>query len=88
MTTKSERRRNLKRIQRRAHIKRGMKIMLYELNQRLAPLGLKFDVPNGFYAYTIAIADGNRDEADDSDRLSACFFEALRDAKLLHVFLP
>ena len=71
MVTKSERRKIAARTKRRANIERGMKIMLYELNQRFARYGVQIDVPEGFFKYTIAIAEGGRDDAEIEERIES-----------------
>ena len=59
------------REQRRAHIKRGMKIMLYEINQRLAAQGAALIPSPGFFDYTVAIAEGGRQSAEPAERIEA-----------------
>lgn len=61
------------RLRRHAHIKRGMRIALYEINQLLAQRGEKLDVPDAWIDYTVALAEGGRKKApfaDFSDRIA------------------
>lgn len=71
MVRKSRSERKADRVKRRAAIRRGMKIMLYEINQRLAPRGAKIVLPPGFLDYTVAIAEGGRDDAAPGERFEA-----------------
>lgn len=75
--TKAEKRRQQARTRRRANIRRGMRIALYEVNQALAPLGLKIAFPPGFTEYTVAIAEGGRRDASPEDRVEAVAWHML-----------
>lgn len=69
--TKAMQRELQARTKRRAHIRRGMKIALYEVNQVLAKHGMKIAFPPGFYPYTVAIAEGGRRDAAPEERAEA-----------------
>lgn len=62
-------------IQRRAHIRRGMRIALYEINQLLAPKGMSVDMGREYIAYTVALAEGGRAEATLADKHRAVVWQ-------------
>lgn len=55
------------RIVRRAGIRRGMRIAIYEIQQMLAPLGVTLAVPPDFIPYTVDIAEGGCRAATQND---------------------
>ncbi len=55
-------------VRRRQNIARGMRIALYEINQKLEPLGIQAAFPPGFIARTIAVAEGGRVNASVADQ--------------------
>lgn len=59
------------RTRRRANIRRGMRIALYEVQQHLAEQGITLDVPADFINYTVALAEGNRRGASRADKRDA-----------------
>lgn len=59
------------RTRRRANIRRGMRIALYEVKQHLAEQGITLDVPSDFISYTVALAEGNRRDATRADKRDA-----------------
>lgn len=59
------------RTRRRANIRRGMRIALYEVKQHLAEQGITLDVPPDFISYTVALAEGNRRGASRADKADA-----------------
>lgn len=71
MKSKSVKQRQQERTRRRADIRRGMKIALYEVNQTLAPLGIRLEYPPAFVPYTVALAEGHRRDATPQDKFSA-----------------
>lgn len=62
-------------VRRRQNIARGMRIALYEINQKLAPLGISASFPPGFIDRTVALAEGGRVNATVSDQHSAFMYE-------------
>lgn len=65
----------LERARRRRDIRRGVKIGLYEANQRLASTGFQLHYPKSFPAYTVALAEGNRRGATVADRIAAALWQ-------------
>lgn len=55
---------------RRAGIRRGMRIALYEVGQMLKQSGVVLTVPGGFVEYTVDIAEGGRRAASPEDRIA------------------
>lgn len=55
---------------RRAGIRRGMRIALYEVAQMLAESGVVLQVGKDFVPYTVDIAEGGRRDAPLRDRLA------------------
>lgn len=55
---------------RRAGIRRGMRIALYEVGQMLAKSGVVLQVGSDFVPYTVDIAEGGRRAASRADRLA------------------
>lgn len=72
---KSQKQRDTERTKRRAAIRRGMKIAIYEIQQALAPHGLKLTFPLDFIPYTVAIAEGGRRGASPEDRAVAAHWQ-------------
>lgn len=62
-------------IRRRAHIRRGMRIALYEINQILAPKNLSIDMGREYIAYAVAVAEGGRREATAADKRRAAIWQ-------------
>lgn len=67
MSRKSDRQAEADRTKRRAHIRRGMKIALYEINQVLEARGEKIIVAPEWIDYTVALAEGGRSGASMED---------------------
>lgn len=67
------------RTKRRANIRRGMKIALYEVQQLLAEQGMGLTVPRFFIPYTVAIAEGGRRDATAEDRATSLQWQLIRD---------
>lgn len=55
---------------RRAGIRRGMRIALYEVGQMLAKSGVALTMTPDFINYTVDIAEGGRRAATPEDRLA------------------
>lgn len=55
---------------RRAGIRRGMRIALYEVQQMLDPLGVRLVMPPDFIRYTVDIAEGGRRAASPAERVA------------------
>lgn len=68
MTKRQEQRQRREWRIRRAGIKRGMKIAIHEVDQLLANMGLEVAWHPHFIPYTIAIAEGGRDDATLVDK--------------------
>lgn len=69
---------------RRAGIRRGMRIALYEIQQLLGPVGVKLVISPDFIPYTVDIAEGGRRAAPMRDRLAgACAQDSGRSCSCL-----
>jgi len=81
--TRAERR---AKVRRRAMIRRGMKIMLYEINQQRAREGQKPIVfrPE-FFDYTVCIAEGGRQSATLHEQLEASVAMTLHQEHARHL---
>lgn len=66
------------RTRRRAAIRRGMKIALYEVQQVLRAQGVELALPPWFIPYTVAIAEGGRRDATAEDRADAARWYAVQ----------
>ncbi len=69
------------RIRRHANIRRGMRIALYEVQQKLAEYGLGISFPSWFIPYTIAIAEGGRRDATPEDKFEATAWRAIHEMR-------
>lgn len=76
---KSQKQRERERTKRRAAIRRGMKIAIYEIQQALAPHGAKLTFSPAFIPYTVAIAEGGRRGASPEDRVEALQWQIFHD---------
>lgn len=75
---KSPRQVESERTKRRANIRRGMKIALYEVQQVLAEYGVKLEISRNFIPYTVAIAEGGRRGASPQDRSESWQWQLIR----------
>jgi hypothetical protein len=67
-------------VRRRAAIRRGMKIMLFEINQQLALSDIRpIKFTPEFFEYTAIIAEGGRRDACEFEKLEAMIAKALFD---------
>jgi hypothetical protein len=71
------------RTKRRAHIRRGIRIALYEVNQALAAKGVKIATPPWFVPYTVAVAEAGRRDATPEDIADAIRWTEIRRYFLL-----
>lgn len=70
------------RVKRRANIRRGVRIAIYEANQMLAKHGQRLVVPYWWVPYTVAIAEGGRRGATPEDRACAAYWTRIRALSL------